>query len=72
MYQNLEKCLKQKGLSVNAAAKVIGMPEATFRTKLGGRSFSIDEAFEIMDNLFPEYDVRYLFKKESAETEIPA
>ena len=56
MYQNLEKCLKQKGLSVNAAAKVIGMPEATFRTKLGGRSFSIDEAF----------------KRESAETEIPA
>lgn len=70
MYTNLEKSLKQKGLSMNAAAKLIGMPEATFRTKLNGRSFSIDEAFEILDNLFPEYDMRYLFKRES--TEIPA
>ena len=69
MYENLEKCLKMKGLSVNAAAKAIGMPEATFRTKLGGRTFSIDEAFEIIDNLFPEYDMRYLFKRVPNETE---
>lgn len=72
MFQNLEKCLKQKGLSVNAASKAIGMPEATFRTKLNGRSFTTDEAFEIADTLFPEYDVRYLFKRESNDEAEPA
>lgn len=69
MYLNLEKALRQKGLSVNAAAKLIGMPEPTFRSKLGGRDFSIDEAFVIIDNLFPEYDLRYLFKRETADAE---
>ena len=69
MYTNLEKALKQKGLSVNAAAKLIDMPEATFRTKLGGRSFSVDEALEIIDNLFPEYDLRYLFRREATDDE---
>lgn len=69
MYVNLERCLKQKGLSVNAAARAIGMPEPTFRTKLNGREFSISEAFSISDNLFPEYDFRYLFHQEGAEKE---
>lgn len=69
MYVNLDKCLTQKGISVNAAAKAIGMPEATFRTKLRDRAFDTEEAFEIIDNLFPEYDMRYLFKRVSGEVE---
>lgn len=66
MYRNLENELKRKGLSVNAAAAAIGMPEPTFRGKLSvkDRSFSIEEAIRIKLNLFPELDIMYLFKKE--------
>ena len=67
MYKNLENELKRKGLSVNAAAAAIGMPEPTFRGKLSvkERSFSIEEAIKIKLNLFPELDIMYLFKKEN-------
>lgn len=65
MYCNLENELKRKGLSVNAAAAAIGMPEPTFRGKLSieDRSFSIEEAIRIKLNLFPELDIFYLFKQ---------
>ncbi|MBE6858302.1 MAG: hypothetical protein E7498_02560 [Ruminococcus sp.] len=64
MYVNLCDHLKKKGLSVNAAAAAIGMPEATFRTKVQNRSFSVEEAFSIKENLFPELDIFYLFKRD--------
>lgn len=69
MYSNLEKELKKKGLSVNAAALAIGMPEPTFRGKLTvkDRSFSIEEAVRIKMNLFPELDILYLFTREESE-----
>lgn len=66
MYNNLLRQLKAKGLSINAAAAAIGMPEPTFRGKITvkDRSFSIDEAISIKLNLFPELDIMYLFKRE--------
>lgn len=69
MYVNLKKCLKTKGISTRAAALTIGMPEATFRAKMSidGRLFSTDEAFAIKDELFPEMELRYLFKNEPLE-----
>jgi hypothetical protein len=69
MYSNLEKELRKKGLSVNAAALAIGMPEPTFRGKLTvkDRSFSFEEAARIKNNLFPELDIFYLFKREEEE-----
>ena len=63
MYTNLKECLNKKGLSFNAAAKIHGMPEPTFRTKVQERSFSVEEAFAIKENLFPELDFAYLFKR---------
>lgn len=66
MYANLNRCLMQKGISMNAAAKMLDMPEATFRTKLTERNFNVGEAMKINDHLFPEYDFRYLFKKDDA------
>lgn len=71
MYYNLEKALKAKGLSVNAAALAIGMPEPTFRGKMTvkDRSFSFEEAVRIKTNLFPEADIFYLFKKDDSEQE---
>lgn len=65
MYANLNECLKKKGISINAAAALVHMPEATFRTKVQERSFSIEEAFVVKDNLFPELELRYLFEKQS-------
>ncbi len=66
MYNNLERELKKKGLSVNAAALAIGMPEPTFRGKLTikDRSFTFEEAARIKVNLFPELDIFYLFKRD--------
>lgn len=66
MYKNLDKELKAKGISVNAAAAAIGMPEPTFRGKMNvaERSFSFDEAVNIKLNLFPELDIFYLFARD--------
>lgn len=64
MYKNLLNSLQKKGISINAAAAAIQMPEATFRTKAQNRSFYFEEALEIRDNLFPELDLRFLFKKD--------
>lgn len=63
MYVNLLENLQRKGISINAAALAVGMPEATFRTKVQERSFYVEEAFNIKENLFPELDFKYLFKK---------
>ncbi|MBQ3330296.1 MAG: DNA-binding protein [Ruminococcus sp.] len=72
MYENLRNALKAKGISHNAAAAAIGMPEPTFRGKMTieDRSFSIEEAIRIKINLFPEMDMMYLFQRE--ETTKPA
>lgn len=64
MYANLEKQLRSKGISINAAANAIKMPEATFRTKIKNRSFYTDEAFALKNCLFPEFDIMYLFQKD--------
>ena len=63
MYKNLSDSLQKKGISKAAAAAIIEMPEATFRTKVESRSFSVEEAFSIKEHLFPELDIFYLFKK---------
>lgn len=72
MHKNLEKALRAKGISNNAAAAAINMPEATFRGKMNiaGRSFSIEEAIRIKNNLFPEMEVSYLFKSELLDSDL--
>ena len=39
MYSNLLDELNKKGISINAAAKIIDMPEATLRTKIQKSQF---------------------------------
>lgn len=68
MYANLAQALKTKGISMNAAAATIGLPEATFRTKLQDRAFKIEEAIRIKRTLFPEMDLTYLFQREGDES----
>lgn len=67
MYNNLKRALQSKGISYNAAAAVVGMPEPTFRGKMSiaDRSFSFEEALKIKLNLFPELDIIYLFQKDT-------
>ena len=69
MYENLSKALKAKGISINAAAAAIGMPEPTFRGKMTvqDRSFSIEEAINVKLKLFPEMDMMYLFQRTDVE-----
>lgn len=68
MYANLSEAIKKKGISLNAAAAAIGMPEATFRTKLNGRSFYVDEAFAVKRELFPEMDLAFLFERTAEDS----
>ncbi|MCM1061962.1 MAG: DNA-binding protein [Eubacterium sp.] len=71
MYEHLSNAIKTKGLSLRAVAAAIGMPEPTFRAKINGRSecgFTIEEAFAIQDNVFPEMDIKYLFKRNNQIT----
>lgn len=67
MYSNLIEALKTKKLSYYAAGSAIDMPEPTFRSKIEGTvkcGFSIDDAFKLKYNLFPEYDIEFLFKRD--------
>lgn len=71
MYEHLFNAIKAKGLSFRAIAAAIGMPEPTFRSKINGRSecgFTVEEAFIIQENVFPEMDIKYLFKRDNQET----
>lgn len=70
MYKHLIEALKQKNISIAAAAAVINMPESTFRTKLFCKrecGFTVDEAMAIKINLFPEMDFMYLFERTEKE-----
>lgn len=73
MYSNLIEALKAKKISFYAAGAAIDMPEPTFRSKAEGTvqcGFSIDDAFKIKYNLFPEYDIEFLFKREEKNAAI--
>lgn len=63
MYANLKKALETSGVTVRAAASVIGVHENTMREKLYRGRFEIEEAFALHSELLPIYDLRYLFKR---------
>ena len=69
MYANLERELKANNYSYRAAAAAIGMAEPTFRTKMSGRRFSIEQAFAIKNRLFPKYNLEYLFANDDTSSE---
>lgn len=67
MRENLKKAMTAKGISTKALAQLIGTTEKTAWNKLEGvTDFTLGEAIVIVDNLFPEYDLRYLFAKVAA------
>ena len=63
MMENLKMAMKVRTISAATIAKVIGTTEKTVNNKLNGISeFTVSEAKEISQSLFPEYDFFYLFK----------
>lgn len=61
MYDNLKAKMAIHNITIEKIAKVLKIHRNTVANKLNGRSFSIEEAFEIKEYLFKEYDLCYLF-----------
>ena len=64
MFPNLAKELKNKGITYRAVADLIGCSEKSVRNKMSGTTdFTLNEVFLINENMFPEYELKYLFKR---------
>ena len=72
MYPNLEQEMKKKRLTNKMMAAIIGVNEKTMYNKLHGETdFTLPEALTIWE-LFPEYNLPYLFEHEAAHLEATA
>ena len=66
MLGNFRKAMKAKGISALAIANLIGTTEKTVNNKINGDSdFTLPEALKIRENLFPEFDLCYLYKPDA-------
>lgn len=66
MFPNLRAELKRKGISYKAVAAVIGCSEKSVQNKVSGATeFTLSEVLAINEDLLPEFDLRYLFRKAS-------
>lgn len=64
MYPNLKEALARKDISQREIAAHLDIHENSIRNKISGSSsFSIEEAFKVKDRFFPDYDLKYLFRK---------
>lgn len=64
MYQNLKIELAKRDITNRKVAATLNIHENTVAYKLNGDgSFSIEEAFILKDELFPNLDLKYLFKR---------
>ena len=65
MLMNLRAAMAVKKITTLVIAQLIGTTEKTVNNKLNGTSdFTVPEAILIKENLFPEYDLCYLFAPE--------
>lgn len=63
MYRNLEAEMVRNGIYRKDLAKLLNVRYATVVQKLNGRyKFNLDEAFNIKNTYFPNFDIEYLFK----------
>lgn len=64
MFPNLAKELKNKGITYRAVAGLIGCTEKSVQNKMSGvTDFTLAEVLLINENMFPEYELKYLFKR---------
>ena len=67
MYDNLKALLAQKGISIEALANLLGVHRNTIQNKLDGESeFTIGQAQQIIETMFPEYTYKYVFHRKVA------
>lgn len=67
MYSNLKAEMARKGISQKEIAMFLHIHENSMSSKINGYSpISIEEAFKIRNKYFPNFDLQYLFSKESA------
>lgn len=64
MYENLKMLLAAKSISNETVARLLGVHRDTITNKLNGESeFTYGQAELIQETLFPEYNIRYLFRR---------
>lgn len=68
MLANLRKAMDDKRISTLALAQVISVTEKTANNKINEQTdFTLREALAVKDNLFPEYDLCFLFAPQSEQ-----
>lgn len=68
-YPTLEGEIAKRGIKKCAIASRVGISARSLSNKLSGRmSFTLDEAFQIQKQFFPNIDINDLFKRRT-ETE---
>ncbi len=64
MYENLKAQMAVKGITIDALARLLSVHRDTIANKLNGESeFSYGQAELIQETLFPEFNIRYLFRR---------
>lgn len=59
---NIKRVMRDKGISIEAVSAILNIHRNSAANKVNGFSaFRVDEAFKLRDNLFPEYNIDYLF-----------
>lgn len=65
MLANLERALNDKGISKRVYAAILNVSEKTVQNKINEETpITYQEARKTKLNLFPEYDMDYLFRSD--------
>lgn len=64
MFPNLKAELQRKNISLVSVAKLINCTEKTLQNKMNGKTdFRLNEVLAINEQLLPEFELKYLFKR---------
>lgn len=64
VFENLRAEMGRNNIAIKDIAEICGFNRDTLTRKLSQKSpLNLDEAFRIQNKLFPDKDVRYLFKE---------
>lgn len=68
MYGNLERAMKERGITKKALADFLDVRHATVVDKTNGNSrFFLDEALKIQAEFFPDLEIQYLFTQTAVD-----
>ena len=67
MYRNLKQLMATKGISIDSMASLLRIHRNTVANKLDGESeFTYGQAELIQETMFPEYNAKFLFRREES------